>query len=126
MICHNDFAPHNLVFHGGVLVGAIDFDTCSPGPRLGDLAYFATRAIPLSSGGDRDEIARRLELLPSPVTGPRRAGPSSSRSRSPGCTTSPTSQPSELSAFDKPELLDHVVGYQRDAEFVESLLSVSL
>lgn len=38
VICHNDFAPHNLAFDEGRLVGAIDFDMCSPGPRLWDLA----------------------------------------------------------------------------------------
>lgn len=48
VICHNDFAPHNLAFVGGDLVGAIDFDMCSPGPRLWDIAYFATRAVPLT------------------------------------------------------------------------------
>lgn len=48
VICHNDFAPHNLAFEDGRLVGAIDFDMCSPGPRLWDLAYFATRAVPLA------------------------------------------------------------------------------
>jgi hypothetical protein len=48
VICHNDFAPHNLAFTDGDLVGAIDFDMCSPGPRLWDLAYFATRAVPLT------------------------------------------------------------------------------
>ncbi|WP_113717935.1 phosphotransferase [Arthrobacter dokdonensis] len=35
VICHNDFAPHNLAFDDGMPVGAIDFDMCSPGPRLG-------------------------------------------------------------------------------------------
>ena len=48
VICHNDFAPHNLAFVDGVLIGAIDFDMCSPGPRLWDIAYFATRAVPLT------------------------------------------------------------------------------
>ncbi|MGY4859807.1 phosphotransferase [Cryobacterium sp. AP23] len=48
VICHNDFAPHNLAFIDGAFVGAIDFDMCSPGPRLWDIAYFATRAVPLT------------------------------------------------------------------------------
>jgi hypothetical protein len=48
VICHNDFAPHNLAFTDGDFFGAIDFDMCSPGPRLWDIAYFATRAVPLT------------------------------------------------------------------------------
>jgi hypothetical protein len=47
VICHNDFAPHNLAFQDGEIVGAIDFDMSSPGPRLWDIAYFATRVVPL-------------------------------------------------------------------------------
>lgn len=49
VICHNDFAPHNLAFRDGRVVGAIDFDFCSPGPRLWDIAYFATRVVPLTA-----------------------------------------------------------------------------
>ncbi|HYI33413.1 MAG TPA: phosphotransferase, partial [Glaciibacter sp.] len=49
VICHNDFSPHNLAFVDGAFVGAIDFDMCSPGPRLWDIAYFATRVVPLTA-----------------------------------------------------------------------------
>ncbi|BAU31624.1 aminoglycoside phosphotransferase family protein [Microcella alkaliphila] len=50
VICHNDFAPHNLVFDTDhALVGVIDWDMCSPGPRIRDLAYFATRTVPLTA-----------------------------------------------------------------------------
>lgn len=45
--CHNDFAPYNLVFRDARFAGAIDFDTCSPGSRLWDLAYTAYRFVPL-------------------------------------------------------------------------------
>jgi hypothetical protein len=48
VICHNDFSPHNLGFRDGHIVGAIDFDMASPGPRLWDIAYFATRVVPLT------------------------------------------------------------------------------
>jgi hypothetical protein len=48
VICHNDAAPYNMVFRDGRLVGLIDVDTASPGPRILDLAYLAYRIAPLS------------------------------------------------------------------------------
>ena len=47
VICHNDFAPYNLVFEGEQIVGLIDFDTCAPGPRIWDIAYAAYKIVPL-------------------------------------------------------------------------------
>jgi hypothetical protein len=52
IICHNDFAPYNCVFRNGKFAGAIDFDVCSPGSRLWDLAYTAYRFVPLLPGPD--------------------------------------------------------------------------
>lgn len=49
VICHNDAAPYNMVFRDGRLVGLIDVDTASPGPRILDLAYLAYRIAPFSS-----------------------------------------------------------------------------
>jgi len=68
VICHNDFAPHNLAFTDGAIVGAIDFDMCSPGPPLWDLAYFATRAVPLtastpSNAPGMEDARRRVDLI---------------------------------------------------------------
>ncbi len=68
VICHNDFAPHNLAFQDGEIVGAIDFDMSSPGPRLWDIAYFATRVVPLTEttpdgAPSGDDARRRVELL---------------------------------------------------------------
>lgn len=69
VICHNDFAPHNLVFNDeGVITGAIDFDMCSPGPRLWDIAYFATRACPLTAdlpegAPGPDQMRRRIDIV---------------------------------------------------------------
>lgn len=68
--CHNDFAPYNLVFEGGRVVGAIDWDYASPGSRLWDLSYLAYRIVPLSTadwrdgfrpGERRDRLARLLD-----------------------------------------------------------------
>ncbi len=68
VVCHNDFSPHNLVFRDGRMVGAIDFDFCSPGPRLWDIAYFATRTVPLGADPAEntpgmDQARRRVQLI---------------------------------------------------------------
>ena len=56
VICHVDFAPYNHVFDEGQFVGAIDFDLCTPGPRVWDLAYTAYRYVPLTPHRD-DAVA---------------------------------------------------------------------
>ena len=68
VVCHNDFATYNLVFDGDTVVGAIDWDYASPGPRLWDIAYLAYRIVPLSSreradGFSNEERGRRLQRL---------------------------------------------------------------
>ena len=66
VICHNDFATYNLVARDGRLVGAIDFDFASPGPRLWDLAYLAYRIVPFAEdaeGADGLNKDRRLAQL---------------------------------------------------------------
>ena len=66
MICHNDFATYNLIARDGRLVGAIDFDFASPGPRLWDLAYLAYRIVPFAEdavGADGLDTDRRLAAL---------------------------------------------------------------
>jgi len=70
VVCHNDFAPYNLVFTRRRLTGVIDWDTASPGPRAWDLAYLAYRLVPLADAQNPDvearsapESARRLRLL---------------------------------------------------------------
>jgi len=68
VICHNDFAPYNLVFSDGQLVGVIDFDMASPGPRIWDLAYLAYRLVPFCEDAGRhaprhDHRLARLDSL---------------------------------------------------------------
>ena len=69
VICHNDFAPYNMVFRDQELVGVIDWDFASPGPRLWDLAYFAYRIVPLMRPSNPDaptltiDLRARLELV---------------------------------------------------------------
>lgn len=70
VVCHNDFAPYNMVFTGGRLTGVVDWDTASPGPRVWDLAYLAYRLVPLTHPDNADGRpgtlsgrARRLGLL---------------------------------------------------------------
>jgi Ser/Thr protein kinase RdoA (MazF antagonist) len=70
VICHNDFAPYNLMFEGSELTGVIDFDVASPGPRVLDMGYAAYRFVPLTDPANPDvpypgveEQARRLALF---------------------------------------------------------------
>jgi Ser/Thr protein kinase RdoA (MazF antagonist) len=54
VVCHNDFAPYNLMFEGESLTGLIDLDLASPGPRVWDMAYTAYRFVPLTDPANPD------------------------------------------------------------------------
>ena len=54
VICHDDYAPHNVVLHGTEAVGIIDFDTARPGPRIRDLAHAVYRWAPTTSPENLD------------------------------------------------------------------------
>ena len=125
VICHNDFAPHNLAFVDGSIVGAIDFDMCSPGPRLWDLAYFATRAVPLTqdtpaNAPGMDQARHRVDLL--------------LRAYGSDATWSDVIRVAIIRLYDlaemsrekalelaKPHLLDEAEMYERDAVFLTTL-----
>jgi len=72
VICHNDFAPYNMIFKGGLPTAIIDFDLAGPGPRLRDVAYLAYWFVPLSfsskdmrsfAEADMTNHCRRLKLV---------------------------------------------------------------
>jgi len=127
VICHNDFSPHNLAFVDGAFVGAIDFDMCSPGPRLWDIAYFATRVVPLTSETPENapgvqDARRRVELL-------LRAYGSDATWRD--VLRVATIRLHELAQMSldkaaepsKPHLRDEAAQYDRDAHFLRALMA---
>jgi hypothetical protein len=72
VVCHNDVAPYNAVHRGDGGLTVIDFDFCSPGDPLLDLAFTAWAWVPLYSdlpfvrrhlGVTGDDVPRRLRLL---------------------------------------------------------------
>lgn len=71
VICHNDFAPYNVVYVAEQPRAVIDFDLAGPGQRLWDLAYAAYRFVPLSYAADMRDLgladlaqqSRRLQLF---------------------------------------------------------------
>lgn len=78
VICHNDFAPYNLLFEESELTGVIDFDLASPGPRVWDIAYAAYRIVPMTDPANPDvpyagaaEQMRRLALFCTAYGDPR-------------------------------------------------------
>jgi aminoglycoside phosphotransferase (APT) family kinase protein len=126
VVCHNDYAPYNLVFDGHALAGAIDFDTASPGPRTWDLAYLAYRLVPLTSPGNPDAPAtaeaerdRRLALLCATYGPPADPG---------AVAATVPERLDELRALTlarardggPPELLDHAALYAADARYLRA------
>lgn len=119
VICHNDFATYNLVFSDTEVVGAIDWDFASPGPRVWDLAYLAYRIVPLTTedwgdGFTAQQREGRLELLLDAY----------GTAETPGSLLTTLRQRLlELAAFSddaaarlgNPELATHAALYRRDA-----------
>ncbi|MET4640046.1 aminoglycoside phosphotransferase family protein [Mycetocola sp. 2940] len=127
VICHNDFAPHNLAFNDeGRITGVIDFDMCSPGPRIWDLAYFATRTCPLTAsppdGAPGPDDARgRIELLL------REYGSDATWNDVVRVAVTRLYNLAELSVAKadelfKPQLRAEAVAYERDAEYLAGWL----
>lgn len=132
VICHNDFAPHNLVFRSGLPAAVIDFDTCSPGPRAWDLAHLAYRQVPLTAPGHPEAApsapgarAARLDALCAAYGGGSAAA---------GCSPAEVlalavARVEELAdltaaraaAGGAPELAVHVALYRADAEHLRGI-----
>ncbi len=115
VVCHNDFATYNLVFDEGRLTGVIDFDYCSPGPRVWDLAYLAYRIAPLEAGPfAAPERADRLQRL---LTG---YGSDASVEELLATVVSRLEHLADFSdeasvRLGNPELAEHAIGYRKDA-----------
>ena len=125
VICHNDFAPHNLAFEDGVLVGAIDFDMCSPGPRLWDIAYFATRAVPLTAdtpvgAPTMAEARRRVDVILA-AYGSNASWHDVLRLAIIRLYDLAAMSREKAVELDKPHLLDEARDYDRDARYLETL-----
>jgi Ser/Thr protein kinase RdoA (MazF antagonist) len=125
VICHNDFSPHNLAFIGGAFVGAIDFDMCSPGPRLWDIAYLATRIVPLTGSTPENapgmqDARRRVELIL------RAYGSDATWDDVVRVAIVRLIDLAEISIskaveLDKPQLSDEAEMYERDAQFLRTV-----
>lgn len=118
VICHNDFAPYNLIVQGDVLNGVIDFDFASPGSRLWDFAYLAYRIVPFAedaSGADGLDRSQRLGKLITAYGEPFAAD---------DVVAAAACRLDELQAFTldraaqtgRTDFLEHAAMYQRDAK----------
>ena len=52
VVCHGDFAPWNIVWHGTRPVGLLDWEYASPGPPERDVAYALECMAPFRSDAD--------------------------------------------------------------------------
>lgn len=122
VICHNDFAPYNLVYRQSRAVGIIDFDYASPGSRLWDLAYLAYRIVPLSTdcadGFTPEQREHRLTVVLE--TYGTSASPAALREMAVRRLVELATFSETMAAtLDNPELSTHALMYRRDAAALE-------
>lgn len=127
VICHNDFAPYNMVFKDHQLTGVIDWDFASPGPRIWDLSYLAYRMVPLVGPYNPDapktpkDLMARLRLLRDTY---------GSDASTTDILRTVVARLDDLADFTRgqakrtknPEFLDQVAAYESDAEFLRTLI----
>ncbi|HQY99938.1 MAG TPA: phosphotransferase [Propionicimonas sp.] len=125
VVCHNDFAPYNMVFSDGRLSGVIDFDYASPGPRFWDLAYLAYRLVPLTGWRDplepgtdlarTERLSRLIEAYDVKCSAEELLAVVVAR-------LDALADFSEAAAvrLGNPELADHATGYRADAKRIAS------
>ena len=63
IVGHNDVAPYNVCFEGGLLAGVFDWDLAGPTTRLMELAFMAWNCVPLWRPMDAGRAAHRLRVL---------------------------------------------------------------
>lgn len=127
VVCHNDFAPYNFVFRDQTMVGVIDWDFASPGPRLWDLAYLAYRMVPLMGPENPNAPALPLDLMGRLRKLRDTYGSTASTQE---ILTMVVVRLEDLANFTRgqakrtknPEFNEHVRIYDADAEFLRGLL----
>ena len=125
-MCHNDFVAYNFVLRDGRIVGVIDVDMASPGPRARDLAHLAYRTVPLAHPANPDlpdspldERRARLRRAVDAYGGPglpevlAQVGPL-------------LDDAARYAEARGGRFLDHARGYRRDARWVRANLAALL
>jgi aminoglycoside phosphotransferase (APT) family kinase protein len=119
VVCHNDFAPYNMVFQDQRFAGIGDFDAASPGPRILDFAYLAYQLVPFIEGGGvaAPEGPERMGRLDELIAAYGLPFPRRDVLKTLGARLVELADYSEgrAAATGRPELNDHAAMYRRDS-----------